>query len=174
VVILSATFWTVSINLDCEFKFIMKKLIYFFLFVFFIFLSPINANAQEVIQDFSAKIIINQDGTINVTEKILYDFSTFQKHGIYRNIFFTKKNEEGKKYQLDFSNFLVKDENGNNYDFSQSIVNEEIRLKIGDADKFITGMQTYIISYKVTGALTYFLDHDELYWNVTGNKWCQY
>ncbi|MCR4326255.1 MAG: DUF2207 domain-containing protein, partial [Candidatus Roizmanbacteria bacterium] len=33
------------------------------------------------------------------------------------------------------------------------------------------GVHTYVITYRVKGALTYFSDHDELYWNVTGNDW---
>ena len=33
------------------------------------------------------------------------------------------------------------------------------------------GNSQYVISYRVSGALTYFSDHDELYWNVTGNGW---
>jgi len=35
----------------------------------------------------------------------------------------------------------------------------------------VTGVHSYVISYRVGGALTYFSDHDELYWNVTGNEW---
>jgi hypothetical protein len=29
----------------------------------------------------------------------------------------------------------------------------------------------YIITYTVSGAITYFSDHDELYWNITGSSW---
>ena len=31
--------------------------------------------------------------------------------------------------------------------------------------------RSVIISYKVTNAVRWFDDHDELYWNVTGNDW---
>ena len=33
------------------------------------------------------------------------------------------------------------------------------------------GRQTYIITYRVENVLLYFDDHDEFYWNVTGNGW---
>lgn len=126
----------------------------------------------EHIKSFKSEIAINKDGTINIKETIKYDFDSLQKHGIYREIPFIKTNQDGKKYKLEFRNFSVTDENGNGYQFSTSTINEKnIRLKIGDADRLITGFHTYIISYKVAGALTYFSDHDELYWNVTGNEW---
>lgn len=126
----------------------------------------------EHIKSFDSKININNDGTIDVKETIIYDFDSLQKHGIYREMPFIKINQDGKKYKLEFSNFSVKDENDINYRFTTSSVDEKlIRLKIGEADRLITGIHSYIITYKVAGALTYFSDHDELYWNVTGNEW---
>ncbi|MFA5770494.1 MAG: DUF2207 domain-containing protein [Patescibacteria group bacterium] len=126
----------------------------------------------EHVKSFDSNIVINKDGTIDVKEKIIYNFDSLQKHGIYREIPYIKTNQDGKKYELKFNNFSVTDENGRSYTFVKSWINEEfIRLKIGDADKLITGIHTYIISYKVSGALTYFSDHDELYWNATGNQW---
>jgi len=66
----------------------------------------------------------------------------------------------------------VKDEVGNEYNFTQSNKDDrELEIKIGDADKTISGVHTYIITYTVSGAITYFSDHDELYWNATGNDW---
>lgn len=126
----------------------------------------------ENIKSFDSVIKINKDGTIDVKETIVYDFDNLQKHGIYREIPFIKTNEDGKKYELKFRNFSVTDENSNNNKFTTSYVDEKIiKLKIGDADRLITGIHNYIISYKVSGALTYFSDHDELYWNVNGDQW---
>ncbi|EKE14927.1 MAG: hypothetical protein ACD_12C00242G0001, partial [uncultured bacterium] len=126
----------------------------------------------EHIKSFDSSIIINKDGTIDVKETIIYDFDSLQKHGIYREIPYIKTNQDGKKYELKFNNFSVTDENKKSYTYVKSWINEElVRLKIGDANKLITGIHTYIISYKVSGALTYFSDHDELYWNATGNQW---
>src|SRR3990167_8799742 len=46
------------------------------------------------------------------------------------------------------------------------------RLKIGDPKKFLkAGNYTYQIKYKTERQLGFFEDHDELYWNVTGNGW---
>ncbi|MFA6532396.1 MAG: DUF2207 domain-containing protein [Patescibacteria group bacterium] len=126
----------------------------------------------EHIKSFQSAISINKDGTIDVKESIVYDFSTLNKHGIYRDIPFIKTNQDGKKFELGLDNVSVTDENGRSYKFVKSWIDEKIlRLKIGDADKLITGIHTYVISYKVSGALTYYSDHDELYWNVNGNEW---
>ena len=74
----------------------------------------------EYIRDFSSEIVINKDGTINIKEKILYDFLDKQKHGIYRIIPMIKTNQDGKKYQLDFSQISVTDEKNNLYQYKIS------------------------------------------------------
>ncbi|MBI5126924.1 DUF2207 domain-containing protein [Candidatus Roizmanbacteria bacterium] len=145
----------------------MKKaiigLLLFFLFVF-------NVNAEEI-KDFDSQININKDGTVDIKETITYDFGNLFKHGIFRTIPYIKTNKDGKKFQLVFDNFSVTDESGMPYQYSQTTENNDLRLKIGDPNRTISGSHTYIIDYKVSGALTYFSDHDELYWNITGNDW---
>jgi len=125
----------------------------------------------EHIKDFDVSITINKDATINVLEKIKYDFDGLEKHGIYRTIPYIKVNKDGKKYRMILNNFTVNDETGQAYSYTQSDDGTNIQLKIGDANKLITGFHTYVIKYTVAGAITYFSDHDELYWNVTGNEW---
>jgi len=174
----------------------MKKIIISFLF-FFALIFPVSAQINDIqpdavnldgiasvtsfprndivgenIKSFQSEITINKDGTIGVKESIIYDFSTLSKHGIYRDIPFIKTNEDGKKFELKLDNVSVTDENGRSYKYVKSWIDEKIlRLKIGDADRYVTGEHQYIISYKVSGALTYYSDHDELYWNVNGNEW---
>ncbi len=140
------------------------------------FVENETSNFQEVvgehIKSFKSDILINKDGRINVKETIVYDFGQLQKHGIYRDVPFIRTNQDGKKYKLEFNNFSVQDENGKGYRFTTSSIDEKIiRLKIGDPDRLISGIYNYIITYTVEGALTYFSDHDELYWNITGNEW---
>jgi uncharacterized membrane protein len=44
-------------------------------------------------------------------------------------------------------------------------------MTIGDPNLFVSGVQTYIINYRVYNAIRTFSDHDELYWNATGDQW---
>ncbi len=145
----------------------MKKVLVGLL-LFFCFVFTVNA---EEIKNFDSEININKDGSVDVRETIVYDFGDLERHGIFRTIPYIKTNNEGKKFQLEFSNFSLSDENNHSYEFKKITDGGNISLKIGDPDKTITGINTYIIGYKVFGALTYFSDHDELYWNVTGNDW---
>jgi uncharacterized membrane protein len=46
-----------------------------------------------------------------------------------------------------------------------------IHVRIGDARKYVEGRWTYIITYEVENVILFSKDHDELYWNVTGNYW---
>ena len=128
---------------------------------------------EEEIRNMKVDIEIRKDGTLEVAEIIVYDFGSNDRHGIFRTIPTVKKNMDGRKYRLDISDISVKDEKGNNYRFVKTYEGalDDLKLKIGDPDKTITGLHTYVITYKVSGALTYFSGYDELYWNVTGNDW---
>ncbi len=128
-----------------------------------------NSVTGERIEDFHSNIVIQKDGSIKVTETIKYFFD-FPRHGIYRNIPFTKY-DQGKRYDVAFTFDKVRDENGKKYKSTTSKSGEEWVLKIGDANKTISGEHTYVISYEARGELGYFSDHDELYWNVTGTGW---
>lgn len=143
----------------------MKRLTAF-IFVLVTFFCIADLVEAEEIDSFSSDITINQDGTINVEETIVYEFGLEERHGIFRDIPFVKTNAEGKKFVLTFDQINVANEES-----TQTKEGDNIQLKIGDPGRLTTGLHTYIISYGVSGALSYFSDHDELYWNVTGNDW---
>lgn len=99
------------------------------------------------------------------------NFGTANRHGIFREIPKLRPNAEGKNYVLDYRLQSITDEAGNAYSYENESTSKLFKYRIGDADKTITGQHTYVISYEVSGALTYFSDHDELYWNIMGNEW---
>ena len=127
-------------------------------------------NEQEKIDNYEISIKINSDSSINISEKIYYNFGTAEKHGIYRDIPI-KYDARGGKYKLDISKISVVDENNSPYVFKKSYEGPDLRLKIGESDKIVTGLKIYIINYTVKGAINYFNDHDELYWNAIGTEW---
>lgn len=140
--------------------------------IFLGFFSSISfAQTVRKINDFDTRFVVNLDGTVYVSEKILFNFGTNIGHGIIRKIGYKITNNDGKRFKADISDISVTDESNKNINFVQTDSGETLDLKIGDADKTVTGTNTYIINYKLSGALRYFDDHDELYWSPTGNNW---
>lgn len=148
----------------------MKKILCTILLFCSILLIPKNVLAQQI-NDFHASYWIQKDGYVKVQETIVYDFGYASKHGIYRKIPLFKKNQQGKKMLIEISVYSVTNSVGTPYTFSTSTENDYYQIKIGDKDIFVSGENTYVITYTVKGAITYFSDHDEFYWNVTGNEW---
>jgi uncharacterized membrane protein len=134
------------------------------------FFIPHVVHAEEI-NRIDETITVQSDGRLEVSEGIIYDFANVSRHGIFRTIPVIKTNTEGKKFVVGFSRFSVVDDKGSAYEFKTTRTDESVSLKIGDPDRTMTGVHPYFINYLVEGGLTYFSDHDELYWNVTGNDW---
>ena len=129
-----------------------------------------NPALAEQINDYQVQIRVNSDSSLDVREAIVYDFNDLQKHGIYRYIPI-QYSRENFAYNLRVSNLSVKDENGQDYESNSYYSNNNLEIKIGNPDITITGVHTYVISYKIEKALNYFTDYDELYFNVNGFGW---
>lgn len=132
-------------------------------------LFPSIASAESI-YSFDSSISISKNASVHVTETITYDFGNEQRHGIFRKIPTVKTNADGKRFRSSLTVTSVT-LNGSNVSFDTSKTAEGIDIKIGDPDTTITGVNTYTVSYDITGPVQYFSDHDELYWNVTGNGW---
>ena len=123
------------------------------------------------IADFHSDIDIQKDSSINVTETILADFTkASNRHGIYRYIPIEYKDRYGQDLSLRFNLQSVTDENGKDITSDESYVGANVKLRLGDADTYVDGkIVTYKIKYQIQRGLNQFDDHDEIYWNVTGN-----
>jgi len=132
--------------------------------------SFVFAQGQEKIDSFEVTISINHDSSLDIEERIVYDFGSNFRHGIYRDIPI-KYRARGGNYNLRISDIRATDQNGIPYKFELLLKGRYQRIKIGDEKKVVWGKKTYLISYKIKRALNYFKDYDELYWNVTGNEW---
>ncbi len=131
---------------------------------------PVASAQQFVIESYHADISIFENGLIEVTETIHVDFHSY-KHGLYREIPFRYVDELGDSKIMPVKVRSVTDEKGTIRKFKSSKDGNVINIRIGDAEKYVIGRQVYVIRYQVENALLYFEDHDELYWNVTGNHW---
>jgi len=135
-----------------------------------IFVITQNTHAVEEINRFDTRITMNQDATLFVEETITYNFGSEQKHGIFRMIPVRYSTDSGTR-EISLSDIFVGNTLDTPYTYDVSDEGAYTQIKIGDPNVFVSGVQTYQISYIVTGAINYFEDHDELYWNVTGNEW---
>jgi hypothetical protein len=121
--------------------------------------------------------VVHPDGSLGVIERIAVDFGPLQRHGIYRTIPVVYKRQVSEEVPLSAGRVRfsldvreVTDAAGNALLYEVSgTQNKEI--KIGDPDRTVTGDQTYVIDYTLSGGLGFFEEFDELYWQVTGTRW---
>ena len=134
-----------------------------------LFISP--AFAQYfTIDKFHSDIMIDEDSSLIVKETIDVEFHQ-PRHGIYREIPFKYRDDFGKVITTPTKVLSVTDESGKPWKYQVTKTGPVINIRIGDARKYVEGRWTYIITYEVENVILFFKDHDELYWNVTGNYW---
>ncbi|HSP10874.1 MAG TPA: DUF2207 domain-containing protein [Candidatus Dormibacteraeota bacterium] len=140
--------------------------------IWVIALTASSAGADEgwAITSFDSLIAISVDSTLTVQEDVRVDFGSQQKHGIFRTI--------PLRYRYDGSNdryyrlSVVSVTDGNQgIPYTTSVDSDNEVIKIGDPNRLVTGINRYVITYKVQGAMNSFSDHDELFWNVDGALW---
>jgi len=140
------------------------------LLVIFVSIILVGSAAAYYIKTFDSDIRLNTDGSYEVTERIVVDFGTEQRHGIYRDIPYKYDLEEGT-YTVRLKVISVTDDDGDRYKTKISKRHGYVNIRIGSPNIYVSGVKTYIIRYKIDNAMLYFDDYDELYWNVTGTGW---
>jgi len=126
------------------------------------------------IKSFSSEITVNTDSSLDIVEKISADCGNLpEKHGIYRVLPTVYYPKSGSAVKTPIELKSITDFNGNslNYQVTNSRTDKTITWKIGDADKTVTGVNNYQISYHVKNAIRHQDDFSELYWNLNGNFW---
>jgi Predicted membrane protein (DUF2207) len=129
-----------------------------------------NASAKSWrIADFQDNITVEKDGSALVRERISLVF-VGEWHGIHRTIPIEYPGPDGMNYELFVDVQSVTDAEGSHLKYDSSRTGEYRDLKIyipgaTDVSKIIE------IAYRVRNGTRFFPDHDEFYWNVTGNDW---
>ncbi len=132
-----------------------------------------NAHAQQTwaIDNFHADITIQHDTSMLVSEAIDVDFGALQQHGIFRDIPVEYGYDSSRKRVYALTVTSVTNAAGIPVPHTESHNGPNIRIRIGDPGRTVSGKQAYRLTYRVRGALNPFADHDELYWNVNGALW---
>jgi uncharacterized membrane protein YgcG len=122
------------------------------------------------IANFQATIDIHQDGSAFVMERITAVF-TGSYQGIYRTIPIEYPGPRGANYTLFVNVTGVKDADSGSalkYELHRQGAYRQIKIYVPGA---MDTDRTVEIDYEVKNGTRFFPDHDEFYWNVTGNDW---
>jgi len=121
------------------------------------------------ISRFNSVIHVEDDGSARIEEQITFVFSG-EYHGIYRDIPVDYPGPSGSNYTLFVKVGAITDDSGEKLKVEKKTSGGFLHLKIyvpGATD----ATRTVNIEYSVANGTRFFEDHDEFYWNVTGNDW---
>ena len=130
---------------------------------------PAAAQRSLEIPGFHARVAVDPDGSIDVTETIRVRFNG-KWNGIYRKVPVEYRTSRGFNWSIRVSLLSSTDDGG-----------RELRTETAREGHFITyriwvpgaedADRTVVLRYRAQNALRFFDEHDELYWNVTGDEW---
>jgi uncharacterized membrane protein YgcG len=128
--------------------------------------------AEESIENFRSDILVHGDGLLTVSEAIeVWAEGSQIKRGIYRDFPLTFTKDDGSLARVDFSVVGVEID-GETGAWHQESIPGGTRVYMGEAEHFLDhGRHVFVLNYETNRQIRYFQDHDELYWNVTGNQW---
>jgi uncharacterized membrane protein YgcG len=143
----------------------------FFSLVLLLALVP-SAMAEERILRYQSDIEVFADGSMQVTETIRVRAEQKEiKRGIYRDFPTDYKDRFGNRYRVGFEMLEAK-RDGHSENWHTKTQGKGVRVYLGDKNVYLDkGDYSYTITYRTNRQLGFFDDHDELYWNVTGNHW---
>ncbi len=131
--------------------------------------APALAQSGESIRGYDVTLDLAASGTLQVSERIRYDFGTAQRHGIFRQIPVRLQWDSTHDRVWEVSDVQVSSDAP--ADVQSSTDNGVLTLRIGDPDTTVTGLHTYTLRYTVAGATARFTSGDELTWNAVGDQW---
>ena len=131
--------------------------------------ASLSAQRSYSIERFDARIRVNRDASIDVTESITARF-VGSWNGLYRTIPIKYRTSQGLNWTLGVSLQSARDDAGRSLRTETSRQGASIKYKVwipgaADADR------TLVLRYHATNGLRFFDEHDELYWNITGDQW---
>jgi uncharacterized membrane protein YgcG len=134
-------------------------------------LSATAASAQRSysIERFAARVTVNRDASLDVTETITARFNGTY-NGLFRTIPVEYRNSAGLNWTLGVSLQSARDDAGRDLRTETSRERHYLKYKV-----WIPGAsnatRTIVLQYRATNGLRFFDEHDELYWNITGDEW---
>ncbi|HWV20847.1 MAG TPA: DUF2207 domain-containing protein [Devosia sp.] len=130
------------------------------------------AAAREEIRAFAADVTLRLDGAVHVVETVDVRAEGDRiRRGIYRDIPIVLLGPSGNKIRVGLTVEAVT-RDGAAEDFRVERMGNFQRIWIGSSQRLLgVGEHRYTITYVMERMARSFADHDELYWNATGNYW---
>jgi len=138
----------------------------------FLLAAVLPAAAEEYIRAYHSDVTIAADGELTVAETITVNAEGDRiKRGIFRDFPLTMKDADGRTMRVGFEMIsLTRD--GRPEEWRTESITGGMRIYAGSSDVMLrNGQHTYVLTYRTDRQIRFFGDHDELYWNVTGNGW---
>ena len=131
--------------------------------------APASAERRLVIERFEAALEVDTEGMVIVEETITARFIGAW-NGIFRTIPVQYRTPQGLNYtlRLDVDSVTDAEGNGLRYESSRERHYRKLKIWVPGAANNVRSVQ---MRYRVHNALRFFEQHDELYWNVTGDEW---
>jgi hypothetical protein len=124
-----------------------------------IFILSISCFAVTI-ESFHSDVTLTESGELIIKETIAVNFGGDSYHGIYRDIPLKYK-RNALNYKVRFKNESVTNEKGEALRYKvekPDMFSGSIRLKIGDPDITINGLNIYVIKYRMQRAINFFDD----------------
>jgi len=134
--------------------------------------EPGDSEGGERILQYHSLILVQRDASLQVRETILV-LAQGQRiiHGIYRDFPTAYRDRWGNRYRVRFE-FLGATRDGAPEPARLHDTSSGVRIYLGNPATFVSyKIHEYILDYRVSREIGFFENHDELYWNVTGNAW---
>ncbi len=130
------------------------------------------ASGEERILSYHSDIAVQADGSMRVTESIRVRAEGRNiRRGIYRDFPTDYEDRLGNRVRMTFELLGVSRDGAPEPHHSERRANG-VRVYAGSSNVFLEpGNYEYEIRYQTSRMLGFFDEHDELYWNVTGNGW---
>ena len=160
----------------------MKTIKKFYLFIFLSFFMCLFATLTTIkgvkadgvadygytIRNYDIEIDVKDDNVLYIKEVIDVYFRE-QRHGIYRTI--PTKNKVLRENGKTETRYALVTDIDVNKNYSTSISDDYIQLRIGDENRLINGNVRYKISYTYNLGPDPLKDMDEFYFNIIGDEW---
>lgn len=134
--------------------------------------------AGDSIDSYALDYVVGTDGTVAVTERLVYRFgSSSGRHGIQRQLVTREAEKDDPRQDVvyDYTDIQVSSPDAPDSFTTSTIASgrrEDLLIRVGDPNRTVTSATaTYQLTYTITGAMRSQQAYDEFFWDAVGTGW---